>query len=166
MAMSRGREENRLYVVIGDGCDREDVGGAVERPYEVDQLIRSLERSRAKSLPSGATDEICDLDTASLKQEQQRIYERLSEGPSDRTREVAHLREEPKGFKPRWSESGEWLPAPRSSSARWAQWQSSAQVGRRAASEPCQGRRQSGRPVVKQAPRNGRRGEEAHRGAE
>jgi ATP-dependent exoDNAse (exonuclease V) alpha subunit len=33
VAMSRGREENRLYVVMGDGCGREEVGGAVERPY-------------------------------------------------------------------------------------------------------------------------------------
>jgi hypothetical protein len=44
-----GREENRLYVVMGDGA-RDEVGGAIDRPYQVEQLMRSLERSRAKSL--------------------------------------------------------------------------------------------------------------------
>jgi len=47
VAMSRGREENRLYVVMGDGCGHDEVGGAVDRPYAVDELVRSLERSRA-----------------------------------------------------------------------------------------------------------------------
>jgi Ti-type conjugative transfer relaxase TraA len=94
VAMSRGREENRLYVVMGNGCGRDDVGGAVERPYEVDQLVRSLERSRAKSLAFDANDDASGLDTTSLKAEQQRIYERLSGGPGDRSRELTQLRDE------------------------------------------------------------------------
>lgn len=95
VAMSRGREENRLYVVMGDGCGRDEVGGAIERPYEVDQLVRSLERSRAKSLafdPSG----LGERDTVSLKTEQLQIYERLSAGPRDQTRELTQLRDEDK----------------------------------------------------------------------
>lgn len=94
VAMSRGREENRLYVVMGDGCGRDDVGGAIERPYEVDQLVRSLERSRAKSLAFGPNDDTSGLDTTSLKTEQQRIYERLSTGPGDQSCELTQLREE------------------------------------------------------------------------
>ncbi len=94
VAMSRGREENRLYVVMGDGCGRDDVGGAVERPYEVDQLVRSLERSRAKSMAFDPNGDLAELDTASLRMEQQQLYERLSTGPRDRSREVTELRNE------------------------------------------------------------------------
>jgi hypothetical protein len=64
VAMSRGREENRLYVVMGDGA-REDAGGAVDRPYEVDQLVRALERSKAKTLAFDPTDDIGTWDTDS-----------------------------------------------------------------------------------------------------
>lgn len=94
VAMSRGREENRLYVVMGDGCSRDDVGGAIERPYEVDQLVRSLERSRAKSMAFNPNGRLGELDTPSLRTEQQQIYERLSAGPRDRSRELSHLRDE------------------------------------------------------------------------
>lgn len=94
--MSRGREENRLYVVMGDGCDRDDVGGAIERPYEVDQLVRTLERSRAKSMAFDPNGDFGELDTASIRVEQQQIYERLSAGPRDRTRELSQLQDEAK----------------------------------------------------------------------
>lgn len=96
VAMSRGREENRLYVVMGEGCGRDDVGGAIERPYEVDQLVRSLERSRAKSLAFDTNGGLKEVDTVSLKSEQLQIYERLSSGPRDQTRELAQLRDEAK----------------------------------------------------------------------
>jgi hypothetical protein len=94
VAMSRGREENRLYVVMGEGSGRDETGGAVERPYELDQLIRSLGRSKAKSLASDPHTDLVELDTASLRREQQQIYERLSQGPRDRTEELSHLRDE------------------------------------------------------------------------
>ncbi|MCA1697071.1 MAG: ATP-binding domain-containing protein, partial [Actinobacteria bacterium] len=94
VAMSRGREENRLYVVMGDGCGRDDVGGAIERPHEVDQLVRSLERSRAKSMAFDPNGESGELDTVSLRTEQQQIYERLSAGPRDKSRELTQLRDE------------------------------------------------------------------------
>lgn len=93
VAMSRGREENRLYVVMGDGT-REEVGGAVDRPYQVEQLVRSLERSRAKSLAFDPNSDIAEKDTSSLRAEQEVIYERLSAGPPDRGSELAHMRHE------------------------------------------------------------------------
>lgn len=96
VAMSRGREENRLYVVMGEGSDRDDVGGAIERPYEVDQLVRSLERSRAKSLAYEMNDDIRELNSTSLRAEQERIYKLVSQGPRDRTRELTQLRDEAK----------------------------------------------------------------------
>lgn len=92
VAMSRGREENRLYVVMGDGGGRDDVGGAIERPDAVDQLVRSLERSRAKSLAFDQNSDLGELDTVSLRTEQQQVYEQLCSGPCDRTRELTQLR--------------------------------------------------------------------------
>jgi Ti-type conjugative transfer relaxase TraA len=94
VAMSRGREENRLYVVMGDGCGRDDVGGAIERPNEVDQLVRSLERSRAKSLAFDANGEISERDTQALRQEQDEISQRLSGGPRDQAGELDRTRRE------------------------------------------------------------------------
>lgn len=94
VSMSRGREENRLYVVMGDGCGRDEVGGAVDRPYAVDELVRSLERSRAKSMAFDPDGDIAEADSASLRAEQHGIYDQLSDGPRDRTRELAQLREE------------------------------------------------------------------------
>jgi hypothetical protein len=94
VAMSRGREENRLYVVMGEGSGREETGGAVERPYELDQLVRSLGRSKAKSLASDPHANLVELDTSSLRTEQQRIYDRLSKGPRDRSEELSQLRDE------------------------------------------------------------------------
>ncbi len=94
VAMSRGREENRLYVVMGDGCGRDEVGGAVDRPYAVDELVRSLERSRAKSMAFDPHGDIASADTASLRTDLDGTYEQLSAGPRDRTRELTQLREE------------------------------------------------------------------------
>ena len=94
VAMSRGRQENRLYVVMGDACGRDDVGGAVERPYEIDLLVHSLERSRAKSMAYDPSGDPGELDTLSLRAEQKQIYERLSSGPRDRSRELSQLRDE------------------------------------------------------------------------
>lgn len=96
VAMSRGREENRLYVVMGDGFGRDQVGGAIERPYEVDQLVRSLERSAAKSFAFEENRDLSELDTISLKSEQRHIFEQLAAGPRDQTRELTRLRDEAK----------------------------------------------------------------------
>ncbi len=51
VAMSRGRLDNRLYVVAGVDLDREDTGGQVTRLADpVAAVTRSLGRSRAKEL--------------------------------------------------------------------------------------------------------------------
>ncbi|MDQ3954134.1 MAG: relaxase domain-containing protein [Actinomycetota bacterium] len=51
VAMSRGRIDNRMYVVAGIDLDREDTGGQVIRPSDpLPALTRSLGRSRAKEL--------------------------------------------------------------------------------------------------------------------
>lgn len=93
VAMSRGREENRLYVVMGDGA-RDDVGGAIDRPYQVEQLMRSLERSRAKSLAFDPNGDIGEVDSKSLRVEQEAIYAGLSRGPRDRSSELSQARDE------------------------------------------------------------------------
>ncbi len=93
VAMSRGREENRLYVVMGDGA-RDEVGGAVDRPYEVDQLVRSLERSRAKALAFDPNGDIVEKDTKSLRAEQDALYEQLSGGPRDPGGKLSQVRQE------------------------------------------------------------------------
>ena len=96
VAMSRGREENRLYVVMGDGCGREETGGAVERPYAVDEIVRALARSRAKALAfdPDANQDLLQIDSVSLRSEQQRIYEQLSNGPRDNTADLERVRTE------------------------------------------------------------------------
>jgi Ti-type conjugative transfer relaxase TraA len=95
VAMSRGREENRLYVVMGDGA-REDVGGAIDRPYEVDQLVRALERSKAKTLAFDPSADIGTWDTDSLRSERDMIYERLSQGPRNPSSDLDRVRAEMK----------------------------------------------------------------------
>jgi len=52
-ALSRGKKENRLYLVGGHDTGREEVGGAVS--YEADgkaRAIRALVRSKSKELAS------------------------------------------------------------------------------------------------------------------
>lgn len=51
VALSRGRVENRLYVLAGVDLDREDTGGQVVRPSDpVPAVAHALGRSRAKEL--------------------------------------------------------------------------------------------------------------------
>ncbi|MPZ69908.1 MAG: relaxase domain-containing protein [Actinobacteria bacterium] len=90
VAMSRGREENRLYVVMGDGCGRDEVGGTVERPYVLDELTRALERSKAKSLASdlGEERDIARIDRATLQAERERIHDQLMQAPPDQTQSI------------------------------------------------------------------------------
>ena len=90
VAMSRGREENRLYVVMGDGCGRDEVGGAVERPYVLDELTRALERSKAKSLAIDLDEvrDIASMSEADLRKERDRILDQLTKRPADRTQSI------------------------------------------------------------------------------
>lgn len=70
VAMSRGRNDNRLYVVGGIDPDREDVGGEVtgiEDPLK--ELVAAVGRSRAKelALDSYEHEEIRNLTNAELR---------------------------------------------------------------------------------------------------
>ena len=52
-ALSRGRKENRLYLVGGHDADREEIGGAVS--YEADGKVRAIQalaRSKSKEFAS------------------------------------------------------------------------------------------------------------------
>jgi ATP-dependent exoDNAse (exonuclease V) alpha subunit len=50
-AMSRGRNDNRLYVVAGADPDRDELGGEVAPPSDpMAELVRAIRRSRAKDL--------------------------------------------------------------------------------------------------------------------
>jgi hypothetical protein len=71
VAMSRGRNDNRLYVVGGVDPDREDVGGEVtgiEDPLK--ELVAAVGRSRAKdlALDSYEHEEIRNLTNTELRQ--------------------------------------------------------------------------------------------------
>lgn len=103
VAMSRGREENRLYVVMGD-AGRDETGGAIDRPYPVDQLVHALERSRAKSLAFSPDEMLRNQDTESLRAERDDLYERLSRAPRDRSAELMHTRGEAEGLKELWAQ--------------------------------------------------------------
>jgi ATP-dependent exoDNAse (exonuclease V) alpha subunit len=51
VAMSRGRSENRLYVVAGVDAEREELGGQVAGITDpMKELVSAVSRSRAKSL--------------------------------------------------------------------------------------------------------------------
>ena len=57
VAMSRGRTENRLYVVVGEDEDREDLGGQVTHPDDpLRELERALSKTKAKELAIDAAD--------------------------------------------------------------------------------------------------------------
>ena len=51
VAMSRGRRENRLYVVVGDDAERDELGGQVTSPEDpLRELERALLKTKAKEL--------------------------------------------------------------------------------------------------------------------
>lgn len=72
VAMSRGRNDNRLYVVAGIDADREEVGGevaAIEDPLK--EVVAAVGRSRAKdlALDSYEHDEIRNMTMTELRQQ-------------------------------------------------------------------------------------------------
>jgi len=72
VAMSRGRDDNRLYVVAGIDPERDEVGGqtaAIRDPLQ--EVIAAIGRSRAKelALDSYEHEEIRNLPTPKLRQE-------------------------------------------------------------------------------------------------
>ncbi|MDQ3964614.1 MAG: relaxase domain-containing protein [Actinomycetota bacterium] len=59
VALSRGRDGNRLYVVAGVDLDREDTGGQVVRPSDpIPVVAHALGRSRAKELALDAAADV------------------------------------------------------------------------------------------------------------
>lgn len=97
VAMSRGRNDNRLYVVAGIDPEREEVGGEVagiEDPMK--ELVRAVGRSRAKdlALDSYEHEEIRNLTMTELRREwdaARRVADRM---PRSATGEISELRAE------------------------------------------------------------------------
>jgi Ti-type conjugative transfer relaxase TraA len=59
VAMSRGRSNNRLYVVAGEDLDRDDLGGQVSKVADpLTEVTRALARSRAKELALDAHESV------------------------------------------------------------------------------------------------------------
>lgn len=94
VAMSRGRNDNRLYVVGGIDPDREDVGGEVtgtEDPLK--ELVAAVGRSRAKdlALDSYEHEEIRNLTNAKLRQDWETARTFVEGMPPDLSGQAAQL---------------------------------------------------------------------------
>jgi conjugative relaxase-like TrwC/TraI family protein len=97
VAMSRGRNDNRLYVVAGVDTEREEVGGEVaviQDPLE--EVIDAVGRSRAKDLAVDVyeTDEIRNLSMSELRSEWDALGQAMNDMPPDVSDELRRLREE------------------------------------------------------------------------
>ncbi len=97
VAMSRGRENNSLYVVAGIDPEREDAGGQVAKISDPTQeLIRAVGRSRAKDLALDVYehDEIKNLTYEELRRQWARLGQDLSGVPVDVTADAAGIAKE------------------------------------------------------------------------
>jgi Ti-type conjugative transfer relaxase TraA len=86
VAMSRGRENNSLYVVAGVDPERDLAGGQVERVSDpTKELIKAVGRSRAKDLALDIyeQDEIKSLTYQELREEWERLGVDLDGAPAD-----------------------------------------------------------------------------------
>lgn len=97
VAMSRGRNDNRLYVVGGIDPDREDVGGEVagiEDPLK--ELVAAVGRSRAKdlALDSYEIEEIRNMTTGELRQAWESARTVVEDMPPSTAGAMAHLEAE------------------------------------------------------------------------
>ncbi|MDQ3913769.1 MAG: relaxase domain-containing protein [Actinomycetota bacterium] len=96
-AMSRGRVDNRLYVVAGVDLDREDTGGQVARAADpMPALTRALGRSRAKELALDRLEleELKTLSEARLRTERSALRRQLGRVPQDPTRDLERVTKE------------------------------------------------------------------------
>jgi hypothetical protein len=94
VAMSRGRDENRLYVVASDNPDRDEVGGAVSRARDpMKELVRGHARSRAKDLAVDTYEDeaLQGKTSAQLRTEWETITTLLNSRPADPTNELRGL---------------------------------------------------------------------------
>ncbi len=95
VAMSRGKENNSLYVVAGIDQDRSDAGGQVQRIVDPTQeLIRAVGRSRAKDLALDVYEhaEIKNLTYGQLRGEWERLGRELRDVPPDANAEAERVR--------------------------------------------------------------------------
>ena len=94
VAMSRGRLDNRLYVVAGVDLDREDTGGQVTRAADpMPALIRALGRSRAKELALDRVEleELKTLSNTRLHTERSTLRRQLDQAPPNPTRDLERV---------------------------------------------------------------------------
>ena len=94
VAMSRGRNDNRLYVVAGIDPEREEVGGEVtgiEDPLQ--EVVEAVGRSRAKDLAVDVYEQeaIRNLSTAQLRLEWEELGRSLGSVPRDVSAEMKRV---------------------------------------------------------------------------
>ena len=97
VAMSRGRNDNRLYVVAGVDIEREEVGGEVATIQEpLEEVIDAVGRSRAKDLAVDVyeTDEVRNKSMSELRREWDALGIALKDMPPDVSDEQERVREE------------------------------------------------------------------------
>jgi hypothetical protein len=95
--LSRGRSDNRLYVVAGTDPDREELGGEVaSSPNPMTELVRAIGRSRAKDLALDAYehDEIRNLTIGELRREWEGLQTTIDRMPEDASGDLAELQAE------------------------------------------------------------------------
>ena len=93
VAMSRGRNDNRLYVVAGIDPERDELGGAVAGVDDpLKELIAAVGRSRAKdlALDSYEHEEIKNLDHAELRSEWEKARRLVDQMPPSVATATAH----------------------------------------------------------------------------
>lgn len=97
VALSRGRNDNRLYVVAGIDADREDVGGEVEAIKDpLKEVVAAVGRSRAKdlALDSYEHEEIRNLTNAQLRQQWEKTRSIVDDMPRSVDGDAAQLKAE------------------------------------------------------------------------
>jgi hypothetical protein len=95
VAMSRGRDDNRLYAVVGDSYGRDEVGGRVERPEALEGLARALERSKAKQLAFDDEEvDLADRDLPALRAERDELLSLQQSAPPNMTHQLTLVAQE------------------------------------------------------------------------
>lgn len=93
VAMSRGREENRLYVVAPSARGREEYAPEEPKRDPLEALVSSLRYSKAQTaaLDVAAREGIGGMPTTDLAAERARLAERIGGAPSVRPRELERV---------------------------------------------------------------------------
>jgi hypothetical protein len=110
VAMSRGKEDNRLYVVTGVDPERDELGGQVETSGDpLKDLVRAIGRSRAKdlALDTYEVEEVRNMTTTQLREEWEQARVIVDVLPADVSATLTHVRseiEEARGLRERQRE--------------------------------------------------------------